>query len=56
MKQVFPKIKKSKPKDQRGTSSFEKRMETINKITNNGKCWWVHQYLMPYVRTGGCKQ
>lgn len=24
---------------------YEKRMKRINKATNNGKCWWLHQAL-----------
>jgi len=56
MKQVFPKIKKHQKLETIKNSAFDKRMDIINEITNNGKCWWLHQYLIPYVRTGGCSQ
>lgn len=25
--------------------SYDKRMRIINKVTNNGACWWLHQIL-----------
>jgi hypothetical protein len=49
----FPKTKpRTKRKSQKGTS-MERRMALINTTTNNGKCWWLHQYLLGFVRSGG---
>ena len=25
---------------------FDKKRTKIDKATNNGKCWWLHQYIM----------
>ena len=24
----------------------KRKMDIVNEVTNNGECWWVHQYIL----------
>lgn len=49
----FPTLKAPQRQKRLPTTSLERRMNMINEITNNGKCWWLYQYLIGFLRTGG---